>query len=254
MTGGLWIGPSLGITSTTLGGSSFDRFPINYLGAFLRAWWTADDPSSIDTSGGLVSQWRDQVSARAVSQGTSSLMPIYSTVSFNGSPGVAFDGADDVLLNAGAHSLGTSVACEMWALVDQQAPPSATPGLIVCYGNAVSARRAIERGQTPTNNAGVRTTNNVPAESIIYNSADFTGRHYVGAQHAATQQVAQDSNTYATQSITLGTVSSTGLSIGASTTPSAYFTGIVRDVLITASLSAQQRTDLGAWLNTRRNP
>jgi hypothetical protein len=59
------------------------------------AWYDASDASTIDETGGAVSQWRDKsVNGRHVSQGTPESQPVYSANT------ISFDGTDDYLGNS----------------------------------------------------------------------------------------------------------------------------------------------------------
>jgi hypothetical protein len=70
------------------------------LGASLLAWWDARDATTITETSGAVSQWDDNSSNEYhLVQGTGSAQPIYSATSFFGStPGITFDGSDDVMV------------------------------------------------------------------------------------------------------------------------------------------------------------
>jgi len=230
--------------------------PLTILGADLLAWWTADDLSSMDLVGAQISAWRDKVTGKTVSQSVSSARPVYSAVGFNGAPCLTFDGTDDVLLNAGNHGLPQATTPgEIWALVDQQAAPgTGTVGVVTLTGITSAKRRFINRMATAgANRAEIRVGNGGSEAIIPETSADFTGRHRLrGSFMAASAEIGID-DARATGAVTLNTAGLTGVSIGATTTPSSFWLGGIRDVLYTNPLSIDQAAALAAWLDPRRN-
>ena len=97
--------PTAGQYSRYTGGGGF--MPVvaftPLLLAGLVAWYKAD--TGVTESGGAVSQWDDQSGNNwHLTQATGSMQPTFSATSFNGKPGITFDG-----VAGGDHLLNTSI-------------------------------------------------------------------------------------------------------------------------------------------------
>lgn len=72
----------------------------------IAAWYVAD--RGITLNGSTVSQWADQSgNGYHLAQSTPDYQPTYSLTSFNGKPGVTFDGVDDYLSNTSLPAIAT---------------------------------------------------------------------------------------------------------------------------------------------------
>jgi len=60
-------------------------------------WLDASDSSTITESSGLVSEWRDKSENSRVAIASTTARPTYNTTSFNGNPGISFDGVSNFL-------------------------------------------------------------------------------------------------------------------------------------------------------------
>lgn len=64
-------------------------------------WTDASDGSTITLNGSTVSQWADKSgNGRNLVQATAAQQPAYNATTFNGRPGITFDGTDDILLSS----------------------------------------------------------------------------------------------------------------------------------------------------------
>jgi hypothetical protein len=228
------------------------------LGSSLLAWWDAERSDLITQSGGLVSSWKDIVGAYNVAQGSGSLKPIYSATSFNGRPGITFDGLDDQLNLAGvpaAFPTGSD-PCEMWGLVDQtRLGTDANDGAIVAYGNGVDAGRTAMRRSVSNTNRAVAMVGTGAAHPTSVNSAvDFSGRHVARAIIGSSTSNQNVDGVAGTDASIVPATSATKLVIGgdALTTPGSPWQGVHNSVLITAPLSAAQASLMYAFLNARK--
>lgn len=82
----------------------------------ITGWETSFDAAYMDVrrnlteSGGAVSQWDDVYGNYSFVQGTGSKQPAYSATSFNGGPGLTFDGSDDQLVDANFTGIPTALS------------------------------------------------------------------------------------------------------------------------------------------------
>lgn len=120
---------------------------------------------TVDGSNG-VSAWVDGISGQSFSQATSSARPIYSATSFNGRPGITFDGVDDNLRNTGTQAWPLTGDYEIWMLVISiPATVSANQIFINWPTTATGKNTALRRNANSTNGvflSGNGTTNAGP--------------------------------------------------------------------------------------------
>lgn len=234
--------------------------PITAAGAF--AWWDANRADTINTLAALtpgapvnVSSWTDIVAGYLANQTTTSLQPVYSPTSFNGYPGISFDGIQQYMtcLEAGFLAALPSVY-EIWILCQQTAAPADnTERIAVAVGGAsLTSGVAISRYvNTGVNRARGRT--GTGAASVQSNDAtvDFTGYHYARHQMGATtSSLTVDSGTPTTPASVVPGITNTRMRIGCSSSsgPTSYWQGQIVTVLFTPPLTNAQATELGAWL------
>lgn len=232
--------------------------PITILGDDLLEWWTADDESSLTLVGAAVSAWRGQKAGREVVQATSSARPQFSATSFNGAPGLTFDGTDDRLAVEDVFDFPTgSNGSELWGVVQQDALSSGTTvrGLVSYGGDSSDVRRGVERrAPGSTNRASATAGDGASSTFQVSSDVDLSGRHVVrGAITPTTVGIQVDETTLTT----IATVPATGTSrlrIGAlsNSTAANFWQGQIRDVLVTAPLTTDQANALWDWLLPRR--
>lgn len=227
-----------------------------YLGSSLLAWWRADRPDLITHASGAVSSWKDTVAAYdAVQAGAG--MPTYSATSFNGFPGITFDGTDDELTLASQPFPSGASAAEMWAVVSQSAlaADSSTRQLFGYGGTSNATRRAIVRRVSGgVNRFGADIGDNSVAQPINDAAVDFSGRHVLRVAVGATSTSVTINGGTPTSGSAVPATGTTRARIGASTanTPANFWNGIVHDIIITSALSASKAAQLQAWLMARR--
>lgn len=240
------------VAATQGGGAAAAWTPLS-LGASLKAWWDAAyNPTLITETAGAVSSWKDIVGAYDVVQATGAAQPIYSATSFNGTPGVTFDGTDDELTLVGvpAGIPTAAVPCEMWGLVDQtQAAAVAGFLAILAYGNTGGTSRHIRRATDgSTNRANILVNNNASNTNV-----DFSGRHVVRGIVGATTSNMNVDGIAGTDLVVVPATATTRLRIGAqcNTAAAGFWKGGVAAVLVTAPLSAGEAASMYSYLNTR---
>lgn len=223
------------------------------LGTDLLAFWDAEVPASITLAGALVNSWADQVGGYSAAQTIGSLKPIYSATSFNGRPGVAFDGTDDYLLYGAlpaSFPVGAG-ASELWGLVSQDFPGTqAGNQTILSYGDFGNLNcRRIYRAAVATVNRATVVATAVVSDTLV----DFSGIHVARGQIAATSvSIAVDGNAATTTATVPATAAAGGVALGALTTgTNRFWKGPMNAVLVTKPLSAPNAALLLQFLKTR---
>jgi len=253
----LSLGLSLGSLATQRrGGWS----PLD-LGSKLIAWWDASH--GVTLSGNQVTAWTDRKSGHSLTQATSSARPTWSATSFNGAPGLTFDGSDDELTGTGAGLLAAlpsgSSPSELWGVVQQDAPGSdAGVRHLGGYGGVGALdRRILTRSQSPgpVSTGGLQfgdgSANRVAG---MPDSASLQSRHVMRGVYLSTGGTYhQDGSIGNTVAATPATTASR-LRIGGSTQAVAnlLWQGKVRDYMVTLPLTSDEAAKLLAFLLPRR--
>jgi hypothetical protein len=224
------------------------------LGADLLAFWDAEVSANVSLAGSLVTSWVDRVGGYSADQGTSGFRPTYSATSFNGRPGVTFDGTDDYLRTASLPAslpVGTA-GSEIWSLASQDfAGTQAGNQSVLAYGDTgnVNCRRLYRINQTNVSRAAGSVTAGAAVDTIV----DFSGIHVARATFAATTiSVAADGNAATTAALAPATASPGAVSLGALTTgANRFWKGPMNAVIVTNPLSAPDAALLLAWMKAR---
>lgn len=228
------------------------------LGSKLVAWWDAERSDTITRSGGLVSSWRDVVGGYNMAQSSASLKPVYSATSFNGRPGLTFDGADDVLLFTGFPASFPAGADPswMWGVADQQRANSvAGTGTVLQYGSGSTTNntRRIVRVQDGGENRGnlmVGTGGSGPSVTNI--SVVFAGRHVIlGKASGTTIECVMDGTGMTPAAVVPATTAGGNAAIGGAVNGGNFLLGVINSVLITLPLTTAEEALLNAYLNRR---
>ena len=244
------IGLGLGLALHKGGGVS----PVTILGAALLGWWTADRPALITQSGGLVSSWKDVVAGYDVTEATNK--PTYSATAFAGQPGIAFDGVG-TLLTLGSVPFPTgSDESQIFAVVQQDAlAADASARVIVSYGGSAGAnRRDLRRNVVSAVNRGSIFYGQPGGTATANNSGvDLSSRHVLRGVFGASSRIDVD-GVAGTSGLAVANTGTTRVRFGATTgdTPASPWQGVARDILVTGPLTAEQETQLLAWLLSRR--
>jgi hypothetical protein len=237
----------------TLGGSWSPAF----LGSSLLGFWDAERTDKLTLSGSSVTTWTDVVGNYAATQGVGASKPVWSATSFNGRPGITFDGSDDELTLASVPFPTGANACEIWGLVDQQtaAADLANRTFFSYGGNATTTMRAVQKVGGSAIPA-VRTGNGATAPQQTNGNVAtdyFLGRHVVRAVISATDQRVDINAIAGGAAAVVPATGSTRSRLGARTTDVAaeYFGGQIAALLVTSPLSSDQATQLYAYLKAR---
>jgi hypothetical protein len=225
------------------------------LGASLIAWWDAD--AGVVQTDGAVSQWIDGVGALTLAQATADNQPVYSATSFNGRPGVTFDGTADFLNVEAVTGLPTGAdPCEMWALVDQTAlAADATNRYLFNYGGAVSTvRRALlRRVVSGVNRAAIEVGNGSSGVLATDTSVNLSGRCVIRGVASGTLGIISVNGGSSSQTAVVPATTSVRTRMGCSTaaSPNSFWQGTVAAVLVTAPLTDNEAALLADYLARR---
>lgn len=227
------------------------------LGASLLGWWSADRPDLISLSGSQVTGWKDAVAAYNLTQGVAGARPLYSAISFNGAPGVTFDGVDDYLELAAVPFPTGAAPSEIHAIVDQTALVADTGTKVVfAYGSTVAFTRNLSRNVNAGQNTLAASAGNGAANVAASQLNDFSGRHVVrGIIDGAQVTANADGVSGGPQNVVPATAATrTRMGGRTATTADQFFQGVIREVIVTGLLSASQAAALQAYMQTKRKP
>ncbi|MCK1472384.1 hypothetical protein [Bradyrhizobium sp. CW10] len=247
---------------TLLGGVNAYN-PVVALGNDLLAWWDAD-AHYWGANGGMtiatgVSSWRDIVAGYSAVQASGAAQPVFSSTSFNGSPGLTSDGIDDCLVCTDAALLtglpAGDAGGELWSLAQNDNLAGATFFDLFGYANASqSDARTIGGIATPVYGRTVFGTGG--GNVSVGGTTLFSGRRVIRGAYSSAGTVlfidgAQEGSLPGTPATAAARVA---LFARALATPSNYWTGIGAAFLITKPLSATKAAVLASYLMSRRNP
>jgi hypothetical protein len=225
------------------------------LGSDLLAWWDAERSDLITHVGGAVSSWRDIVGGYDAVQAVGAAKPTYSTTSFNGRPGVGYDGADDEL--TGPYPVSFPVGAgggEIWGATDQQAPGAdATVRAAASLGNGTAAGRALERTVTASVNRVNARIGDGTSKTTGVATVDFSGRHVIRSITDGTNIYSEIDGVRSTGTACVPTTTGARVRLGAGASAAAgsFWQGVHSTVLFTSLLTAPQAAQLYAYLNGR---
>ncbi len=231
--------------------------PVRALGSDLVAFWDANRSDLITIVTG-VSSWKDVVAGYDAAQATGGLQPVYSATSYNGAPGVTFDGTDDQLTCLDAALLAAlpaaAVPGEIW-LVSQDGASSGTR-YFGSYGGALNTGRAIGgagAGRTANGSVG-----DGAAQQQINSIGSAAGRHVTRVQIGAASTILTLDGVVdpAAPLSVVPSTTNTRLRLGAGPASSAgtFAQGVLSAVLFTKALSLAKAAALQTYLMLRRRP
>lgn len=223
-----------------------------YLGPQLLGFWDANDEASIDSSGGLVSAWRDLVAGYAPVQASDAAKPTLSATSFNGGRGITFDGVADYLSLESSPFPAGATPSEIWLLVDQLTGGGVGTTYMFAYGTANSdtvSRNVGRVGIAGTNRARIGVQGSFATDTLV----NFSGRHVERAQFGATQSGVSVDGSAATTVAAVPATGSTRVRMGCNinNTPGSFTNMVVSAAIVTSALSTDQATQLMAWGKAR---
>ena len=229
------------------------------LGSDLIAWWDADNGVSL--SGSSVTSWADRKAGYLAEQTLSGSRPLWSDTSFNGAPGITFDGNDDELTCIDSTLLSTlptgATAGELWFVGQQNelAVAGALTRLALAYSGADGfSRRSIGRGRPETVNRAIISYGISGAVNVVVEpTVDFSSRHLVRGVIGNVETIYVDGGP-GTSVAGTSTTSADRLRLGSSanTTASAFWKGLIRDAIFTLPLSTEKAALMQTWGLSRR--
>lgn len=238
-------------------GTPISGFTPSDLGAALYDMWDVEDASKLTLVGAAVTAWASSKNGYSAAQAVGAARPVYSATSFNGRPGLTFDGSDDELTYAGVGVFPVgAAACEIWMLVDQPvAPAITTTGIMFSYGGMASTdRRRINRQVVSGVNRASVGVGTGGAEVVPVNAvADFSGRNVLRGIISGTDTVIAVNGASGAATAAVPATGSVRTRLGANTGASAggFANVVVSLVAVTAPLSTDQATQMLAYLKAR---
>lgn len=225
------------------------------LGASIYDYWDAEQPSTLTLGGSAVAAWASVKNGYSASQATEAAKPVYSATSFNGRPGLTFDGTDDVLTLASGANFPTGASpVEIWVLVDQQALPADTGNRdLFSYGNAsassVRVARAVNAG---TNVVSVQVGNGTTSVGAS-NSANLSGRRTIRGIIGPTGTVVEVDGVAGPAASVTPSISIARIRFGAGPAgvAGAFLQGQLSFIAVTMPLSASDAAQMLAYLRAR---
>lgn len=212
-----------------------------------------------DDGAGLISALVGLKSGYILSAATTA-RPTYSATSFNGAPGLTFDGTANAMTCTTAGLLSavpaSSNPCELWALVSQTALPADT-GARYClsYGAALNTGRVIGRAvATGVNRTRVGTGDGSAQQVRQELTVDLSTRHVIRATIGATESVVYVDGVASTALSVVPSTTASRVVLGASpvSTPGNFWKGVIAFAAITLPLSATKAADLHNALTARK--
>jgi hypothetical protein len=225
------------------------------LGDDLLGQLDAEDTDSLTLDTGVVSAWADTAASVSFAN-TGTARPAYSATSFNGRPGLTFDGVDDYLSAESAPYPTGANPCEIWALVRQDALiGNTTARAIMAYGGiSANASRRTERSNTGGTGNRFRSVTGIGGSTAVATTtADFSGIHIVRAVFGATEMFAAIDGVATAPVAAVSATGTTRSRIGSVTanTPANFMQGAINSIFVTAPLTPVQAASLRAFLGRR---
>jgi hypothetical protein len=227
------------------------------LGPSLYDLWDAERPGDLALNGAAVAAWASAGNGYAAAQATPAARPIYGATSFNGRPGVSFDGVDDELtfVGVGVLPIGATPG-EIWVLADQTAP--AADGLSrigFSYGaNSVSTQRSVRRVVAAgASRFQASIGDGSTARTVGGSAVEASGRHVVRLSVGPTVS-SQEVDGVSEGAVSV--VPATGnlrvrIGAGANTIVTNHFQGVLSLAAVTAPLSTAEAAQMLAYLKAR---
>lgn len=222
----------------------------------LAAWWDAEATSSVALSATKATAWTDIKGGLVLEQATDASRPTYGATSFNGRPGLTFDGTDDQMTYGAAVLSGAAVG-EMWALVDQAAlVADTTARMAFATGSSTSNKRELARVvASGANRARAATFDGTTTPTAQDTTVDFSGLHVIRAIFAPTLLTIDIDGTTTSTVITGNNNSGTSRTrVGANPSGTAgnFWNGVINSALVfNALLTADEANRVRAYLNQR---
>lgn len=219
------------------------------------AWWDAEDVAQLSLSGAAVAAAADLINGFSAAQAFGSARPTWSASSFNGRPGLAFDGSDDQLTYASTVGIPTGATpFEVWAVFDQNVGPGdTTNNTIIGWGASGGAARfeLLRSVIGGVNRAFINVGNGTTNVQVANAAVDFSGRHVLRAVVNGTTARVDVDGVASTVSSVVPALGTTRLVLGATAAPSSFGQGIFSAGLIAPLLDSGDAGRMYAYFNRR---
>lgn len=204
------------------------------LGSALLAFWDAQVLSSFTFNTTNVASWTDQKASIVASQGTGSIQPSYSATSFNGGPGVTFDGFRWLSWGTGMYAATNIEMAGALSLTDNATRTvfGGGGGCLQWYYGAVSSNTAPALNKELVVGLGTSSAVIAPATAHIA-SAAYDGATCSFSVNGGTINTASSSNSITTQQTAIGVNGASGFR--------EYFSGTIGTLLVTTILNTTNR-------------
>jgi hypothetical protein len=212
----------------------------------LLLWFKADAGVTQDGSGN-VSQWTDQASGEAVTQGTTASMPTYVSSDSNGEPALHFSGAQTLGSSAGL-GVGLNQDVTVIAVTTTTAPSAAEESLFLGDGSTAGGSRGIGYNYSEQfADFAVTFATGAPAPSTSFVTEAYT-------VDSALQNVTFYRNGIATFETTASNVAgvTNGITVGNRIDGSAPWQGDIAELLVyNHQLSTDEMNQVGGYLGDK---
>lgn len=226
------------------------------LGAALVDYWDAERDGSLYLSGNQVSDWEGR-NGRYVYQSVGGSKPVYSATSFNGRPGLTFDGIDDYLeLSDAGNMPGFPIGAEhgeIWVLASQLTPGATTGGKIFAgYAGGANSNRRVGRTSVTGVNRAFGTVGRSGGSTTATNAAvDYSGGQILRGVFSPTGLTIHVGATGMTEVAAVPTSGATAFYIGSNSGTQQFANGVMSALVLTKALTADQATALSNFLSAR---
>jgi len=217
--------------------------------------WDAESSASLTLVGSNVSQWSSIKGATPAVQATDANRPVYSATSFNGRPGLTFDGVNDSLTSTGVGLLPTGASPgEIWVLADQTTLVADTATrFLLAYGANGAFQRQVLRSVISGANVAQGGYGDGTTQVVSPASGDFSGKSVVRTIFgAASVGASLNGGSVNTVAVTPNTgTERIRFGARANTAASAYSQMVLAGVWFTGPLSDAQTAQMTAYLKDR---
>jgi len=241
-----WGVEYLGASKMAIGRATSD-FKV-LLGSRYLSHHAAEDTSLITITGSGVSSWKDRVKNYELIQTVDADRPTYSSTSFNGFPGLTFNGTSQSLVMTGHPFPLDDGNIEVRAVV-QQDEVSGTAGnkFVILIGGTGSTFVAINRF---TNNLFRAVS---AGSDAVYAINPSQSRHLVRGVFKTGEQSIQVDGATPVTGITDPAIAAGDYRVGSNLSGTgAYWNGKMRDLIVTSLLTSKQTTLLDTYGLARR--
>lgn len=227
------------------------------LGSKLLCEFDAEATSTLTLDTAAVTTWESTVGEFAPTQSTADNKPAWSATSFNGRPGVTFDGTNDYLEDTTFDLPDGAEECEMWALVSQNAlVADATVRSIIGYGDSNAVRQLQRVVSGGANRGQIAVGTGAGTSSTPETTVDFSGIQIIRARITATAAFISLGGREETEGAAIPATALTRLRIGAragGASATQPWNGVINYAAITGPLVSYEAARQMQYLRDRTN-